>query len=1062
MGSNCTSCKMTSPHYKNKRTKTNDNYKNKSLTNYENKPSLIDILKNYIFFKITKSKNDYYIECDLHLINTEELENIIRYFEKWTKIISLSRTERKASYQNLVSEKEKNEKKFIDLNNILSTSNNFEIKIYNGRDKFFSDLIIKLQIAYMYNKDRYIKYLSKGPPNNIRWAIWLTLAITDPNSKFLSQAEYLELTLKNDADFEASYDEQIKKDIKRSNIGLDFLFEKVAEDCLYRILKALSLMDPELGYCQGMNIITANLLMISDCNELETFNLMLYLLKNLELREFFLNGFPKLLMFIFIFNEFIKDQYPLIHDKLEFLDIPEELWIFKWLQTLFFMSLPLAISVRIIDCILCFGLEFLLNFSLSWIKVNESKIISCDTMEQFIEIFKGPEILEDEVEQYDTEDKTYEKYVTSEDTNINKQNKKAEGNLDEFKKFEEYKKDLNFTENQLKDIENNDIYDKNFLRKASKFINYSKKNAYLKIFDFTNDIIFFRENLVRDAKCLCIRDLIDKMIEKYSYNHHPLLNFNPNNVILNNNENYDEFNNINPNNDKENENSKNESKLSRVSSPKSVYSNSITSRSNFNEFRKIDKENEEEEKDNDFSEKKEKINLNNLDEEDNNSKKSGYRNEDEINDEISCINSKNHNNIKGDFGKQDSCYKKSITFKTNNILDDIQTMSNLKQDFCPVLNRKSNFIFPKNSLNLHVERNKSVKFEIFNGENIQNTISSNKITGNERDFFTKRKTLDEFLDNSLKSKNLTYNVDEMGVVSGNFENTHYNTQRYEETNELHKISGKTHFTSIENLNTKEKPIRNVRQSLNLNFRKRLNIDQILMINKIKSKISIIQTLNENKQSKISSLRDINNDENANFNKFQEKILVKNQEEIKQFNNKDKNFEQKRTICDIISSTTERKNTLNTEHNQNQNIENSQMDILNKDLSQRGDLNENDQLNSNNQLLNINNNSTLKRRNTSLPFLNKSPLDKIQNSEFDENILKSKKKPENQIGNFSSKNINNSEREKIDIINKNINYKNKNLNINIYDKNNKCFKGLHYNINNIIIEEDPGIVNGEDN
>ena len=65
-----------------------------------------------------------------------------------------------------------------------------------------------------------------------------------------------------------------------------------------------------------MNIITANIFLISDGNEYETFNFMHYLLNSLELREFFVNGFPKLLMFIFIFKEFIKEKFPEIQIKL--------------------------------------------------------------------------------------------------------------------------------------------------------------------------------------------------------------------------------------------------------------------------------------------------------------------------------------------------------------------------------------------------------------------------------------------------------------------------------------------------------------------------------------------------------------------------------------------------------------------------------------------------------------------------------------------------------------------------------------------------------------------------
>lgn len=863
MGSNCTSCKKPSNALRNKQYNKsnskvfseNKNYlKTKSLTNSENKLNMLSQLQNYNFFNKTKFKNDYFIECNLLFVNTAEKENIAKYLEKWVQIISLSRTERKISYQNLYSEKEKtldaknksskanysnnknnnynndnnhydiissnqstkknsglkpindNINEFInnqnngnDENKIISTTNNCEIKIYNNRegDKFFSDLIIKLQIASIYNKDRFVKSLSKGPPNNIRWAIWLTIALTDPTSNFLSESEYLILSEKTDFFFQQNFDDQIKKDIKRSNIGMEYLSQKNAEESLYRILKCLALLDPELGYCQGMNIITANLLMLSDCNELETFNLMLYLLKNLELREFFLNGFPKLLMFIFIFREFIKDQYPKIHYKLENLDIPEELWIFKWLQTLFFLTLPLSISVRIIDCVLCFGLEFLLNFSLSFLKENEGKIMECQSMESFIDLFKGPEIEFDEEEDSTVEDnktnefssnkelksnnyenknyvnnKEYSKINNLNADNINENNTAAylndkfnegyfDNNNNEFDKnkdFEHSKNDDNLKDpysNFNQDAYKNNIHSikKDELKTNDNYIaqnayNNHRPNNYFKNFDFINDIISYRENLIREAKSLCIRDLIDKMIETYSQNNYnPLFNFNPNNVLntltqqdvksnlntignnLNNDNNHnnnyydyqktvyfkeDDYDNNNDNNENE-YNTETEGTNSVVSSPRSGTSVSYNSKSIKEEL--IEYEEEEADYEESLGEnQKEKLNIeeiqnlrinnynNNIDFNNNEAldkhdKKSlaAYSNNDldknNINDEIPCkINKRRnlrltHENIAKNFGT-----KKSIMF-------------NLKSDYASYKNDTNNYTETNNSNNLNNENN---------------------------------------------------------------------------------------------------------------------------------------------------------------------------------------------------------------------------------------------------------------------------------------------------------------------------------------------------------------------
>ena len=70
-----------------------------------------------------------------------------------------------------------------------------------------SNLIQKFQIAFLFNKYRYIKYLSKGPPNNIRWTIWVSLALCQSGHDFISEEKYSELINKNCRNFENTFHE---------------------------------------------------------------------------------------------------------------------------------------------------------------------------------------------------------------------------------------------------------------------------------------------------------------------------------------------------------------------------------------------------------------------------------------------------------------------------------------------------------------------------------------------------------------------------------------------------------------------------------------------------------------------------------------------------------------------------------------------------------------------------------------------------------------------------------------------------------------------------------------
>lgn len=50
-------------------------------------------------------------------------------------------------------------------------------------------------------------------------------------------------------------------DMQRTYLGHDFFQEQVARDVLYKISKAYSIYDEEVGYCQGLSFIIAVLLL---------------------------------------------------------------------------------------------------------------------------------------------------------------------------------------------------------------------------------------------------------------------------------------------------------------------------------------------------------------------------------------------------------------------------------------------------------------------------------------------------------------------------------------------------------------------------------------------------------------------------------------------------------------------------------------------------------------------------------------------------------------------------------------------------------------------------------
>lgn len=246
-----------------------------------------------------------------------------------------------------------------------------------------------LRLTYKLEKEKFLKRVAKGPPDSFRWISWL-IACNLPFDRSKDFYSYLlSQQLNPDTDIE------IKKDLNRTLSGFK-ISNNIMDDTqlmLYNILKAFSLVDKEVAYCQGMNFIVGFLLLISDFNEIETFYFMLSLFSNtfkdnIAIRGFFIEGFPMLNFYVEVFMKLFTKNIPELKKHFEKLEIPEEVWISKWFRTLFTLSLPINICLRIWDCLIAFGLDFLLNFALAFMKYLETDLLKKQDLFDVIEYFK--------------------------------------------------------------------------------------------------------------------------------------------------------------------------------------------------------------------------------------------------------------------------------------------------------------------------------------------------------------------------------------------------------------------------------------------------------------------------------------------------------------------------------------------------------------------------------------------------------------------------------------------------------------------------------------------------
>jgi len=189
--------------------------------------------------------------------------------------------------------------------------------------------------------------------------------------------------------------QDINNDVSRT--FTNFPYNKKA---LENILATYATYNESVGYCQGMNYLAGILLIVSDSNEEETFWAFVSLMErkistdkvNLGgLCQLYQNNFPLVKVIQRLFEQILKMNNPLLDQHLNKVGLSIELWLQKWISSLFLYSFPMDYSVKFWDALMINGISFLLPLSLVIVRRLAKKLMEVRTIEKCYEILKIPE-----------------------------------------------------------------------------------------------------------------------------------------------------------------------------------------------------------------------------------------------------------------------------------------------------------------------------------------------------------------------------------------------------------------------------------------------------------------------------------------------------------------------------------------------------------------------------------------------------------------------------------------------------------------------------------------------
>ncbi|OCT86428.1 hypothetical protein XELAEV_18020111mg [Xenopus laevis] len=212
--------------------------------------------------------------------------------------------------------------------------------------------------------------IRKGNPHHFRAMVWQMLCNATDMPVKKQYADLLRMS--------SPCEKLIRRDIARTYPEHDFFKgqDSLGQEGLFNVMKAYSLVDREVGYCQGSAFIVGLLLM--QMPEEEAFCVFVRLMQEYRLRELFKPSMAELGLCIYQLEYMLQDQLPELSQHFRSHSFHTSMYASSWFLTLFLTTFPLPVATCIFDIFIYEGLEVIFRVGMALLTVNQTELMQLD------------------------------------------------------------------------------------------------------------------------------------------------------------------------------------------------------------------------------------------------------------------------------------------------------------------------------------------------------------------------------------------------------------------------------------------------------------------------------------------------------------------------------------------------------------------------------------------------------------------------------------------------------------------------------------------------------------
>ncbi|KAL8624029.1 hypothetical protein ACOMHN_041619 [Nucella lapillus] len=235
-----------------------------------------------------------------------------------------------------------------------------------------------------------LDYVKKGVPRELRGMVWKFLALqqtchsgAENCSSDMYEVPYTDLLEHFSSDQHA-----ILIDLGRTFPGHPYFVKPLGpgQVSLFNLLKAYSLLDTDVGYCQGISFIAGLLLMHMD--EEAAFEMIRHLMLGLGFRSLYCPNMVDLQMKLYQMVRLLFTHDAAVFFHLHKHEVAPALYATPWFLTLFASQYPLCFVARVFDLLFLQGPDVIFKVALTLMKCHRELILQVDCFEDLVDFLK--------------------------------------------------------------------------------------------------------------------------------------------------------------------------------------------------------------------------------------------------------------------------------------------------------------------------------------------------------------------------------------------------------------------------------------------------------------------------------------------------------------------------------------------------------------------------------------------------------------------------------------------------------------------------------------------------